>query len=449
MATEGTFQKLGQLEMWEFWAALGWSPRDAELLRAHGKALGIEVEPPPFPKRLPAPPTAPAYSRSPTPQEEKVPLVIENFVNHIVIVLDASSSMADLRQQTINVVDGQIAYMAESSKVHNQETRVTVIVFADEAQCIIWEMDVLRLPSIAEFYKPYGNTALVDATLLAIDDQLDIPTKYGDHAFLVYVFTDGQENASGKPKNSVSYYWRTPQHLIDRLNRKATELSKKNWTLACFVPDRQGITYAKSFGFPEGNIATWDATSERGMREAGEVMRRATDSYMEARSTGTRSTTNLFDIGANVVNAQAILDAGMAPVPDDDYDLIQIGVWPGQVKPADYDEKKRRKPWKSHGGRIDEFVQNVRGGQYIAGQAYYQLVEGKTERIQASKKIAVVNKKSDKVYTGPGARKLLGLPSDMECRVKPSASDEYLVYVQSKSPNRLLVPGCRLLIMKK
>lgn len=374
---------------------------------------------------------------------------IPHFVNHIAIVLDASSSMEHLRAQTIKVVDGQIAYLAQRSKELNQETRVTVIVFADKAECIIWEMDVLRLPSIAEFYKPYGNTALVDATLLAISDLSEIVTKYGDHAFLVYVFTDGEENASGKPENSISYYWRTPQTLIDKLRNKITTLADTNWTLACFVPNQTGVAHAKSYGFPSGNIATWDASTEKGMREAGETMRRTTDSYMTSRASGIRSTTNLFDIGANVVNAQTILDAGLHPIDYSEYDLVPIPPLKGLVKPDDYDEKKRRKPWKAHGGRIDEFVQGVRGGQYIVGQAYYQLVADKVEKVQASKNIAVVNKKTDRVYTGAGARKLLGLPDNMEVRIKPSASDEYLVYVQSKSPNRLLVPGCRLLIFKK
>lgn len=373
---------------------------------------------------------------------------IDHFVNHIVIVLDASSSMEHLKRQTIKVVDGQIAYLAQRSKELNQETRVTVIVFADQAECIIWEMDVLRLPSIAEFYSPYGNTALVDATLLAISDLSEIVTKYGDHAFLVYVFTDGEENASGKPKNSISYYWRTPQGLIDKLRNKITDLADTNWTLACFVPNQAGVSHATSYGFPKGNIALWDATTERGIREAGETMRRATDSYMTARTTGTRSTTSLFDIGANVVNAQAILDAGLKPLDYDDYDLVPVGVWPGQVKPADYDEKKRRKPWKAHGGRIDEFVQNVRGGQYIIGQGYYQLMEGTAVRVQASKKIAIVNKKTERAYTGAGARKLLGLPDNMEVRIKPSASDDYMVFVQSKAANRLLIPGSKLLILK-
>jgi len=361
----------------------------------------------------------------------------QNRINHVVLVLDASSSMGDsgLTQTVIKVADNIIKFLAKLSKEQDQETRITVYVFADFPQCVIYDMDVLRLPSMAEFYKPYGWTALIDATALAIDDLMMTPQKYGDHAFIMYVISDGLENRSRK-------------HSGHTLRLKISGLPD-NWTLAAMVPNTQGKIAAESYGFPRGNIEIWDSTSREGVEESGLRIEAATTSYMQARASGVRSTTNLFDISANKVNAEAILNAGLSPVPYDDYDLVQIGVWPGQAKPADWDDKKRRKPWKAHGGRIDEFVKNVNGGQYFVGQAYYQLVEGKRERIQPSKKIAVLNKKTDQLYTGAGARKLLGLPDNMEAAVKPTASDDYLVYVQSKSPNRLLVPGCRLLIFKK
>ncbi len=361
----------------------------------------------------------------------------QNRINHVALVLDASSSMGDsgLTSTVIKVSDNIIKFLAKLSKEQDQETRITVYNFADIAECVIYDKDVLRLPSMAEYYKPYGWTALIDAAALCIDDLLMTPQKYGDHAFIVYVISDGLENRSRK-------------HSGHSLRQKIAGLPD-NWTLAAMVPNTQGKLAAESYGFPRGNIEIWDATSREGVEESGLRIEAATTSYMQARATGVRSTTNLFDIGANKVNAEAILNAGLSPENTDNYDLVQIGVWPGQVKPADWDDKKRRKQWKAHGGRIDEFVQNVNGGQYFVGQAYYQLVEGKRERIQPSKKIAVLNKKTDQLYTGAGARKLLGLPDNAEQAVKPTASDDYLIYVQSKSPNRLLVPGCRLLIFKR
>lgn len=434
--------------LWVSWMKLGWSPKDVDLLRAHAGAMGIEV---PLPTGRPPRQQQGLLALAENPQpEKKGPSVAKNLINHVVFVLDSSSSMDHLTHEVVKVVDNQIAHLAQRSKEMGQETRVILYVFSSKARCVeeVFDMDVLRFPSIAEFYRPGGSTALIDATLLSLDDLELISEKYGDHAFLVYVVTDGEENASGRGTHSYQTYYRTPPELVSTLASRLGSLPG-NCTVACLVPNQSGAFEAKRFGFPAGNVAVWDATSAKGMREAGETIRRATDSYMAARATGTRSTTNLFDIGGGVVNAQAILDAGLSPLGYDEYDLVPIPPLKGLVKPADYDEKKRRKPWKVHGGRIDEFVQNVRGGQYIAGQAYYQLVEGKVERIQASKKIAVVDKDTERVYTGDGARQLLGLTSGREERVKPTGSEKYLVYVQSKSSSRLLVVGTKLLILNK
>lgn len=424
----------------------GWSEHDLEILRHHGRALGLQIQIPESLQKV----ERESFARQEPEAKKETALVskISNYINHIVFVLDASSSMDHLTSKVIKVVDNQVAYFAKRSKELDQETRISIYAFADRVKCLVWDKDVLRMPSIRELYEPYGNTALIDGTLLALNDAKKIPEQYGDHAHLIYVVTDGQENASGRAKaGSNLRYWGTPPELIKELKDRLSNLPE-NVTVATLVPDQSSAFTAKQYGFPAGNVAVWDATSERGLEEASVRMQHTTDSYMQARATGTRSTTKLFDIGANVVNAQAILDAGLKPLDYNEYDLIPIPPLKGLVKPADWDDKKRRKPWKAHGGRIDEFVQNVRGGQYIAGQAYYQLVEGKTERIQPSKNVAVVNKKTERVYTGPEARKLIGLPSDMEVRVKPTGSDDYLVYVQSKSPNRLLTVGSKLLIMK-
>lgn len=58
----------------------------------------------------------------------------------------------------------------------------------------------------------------------------------------------------------------------------------------------------------------------------------------------------------------------------------------------------------------------------------------------------MLEKKTDRVYTGPEARALLGLP-ETEVRVKPDHNDDFTIFVQSTSVNRKLVPSTRLLLM--
>src|SRR5690348_6258385 len=112
-----------------------------------------------------------------------------NIINHIVIVLDASSSMIQHSADVVKVADTQIANLADTSKFHDQETRVTICTFSSpeyhDGQIIkvpIYDKDVLRMPSMAGFYRAYGNTSLCDAMLKVIDDIEEIPMKYGDHS---------------------------------------------------------------------------------------------------------------------------------------------------------------------------------------------------------------------------------------------------------------------------
>lgn len=213
----------------------------------------------------------------------------QNYITHVALVLDASGSMSHLAEHVVKVADAQVAYLAQRSKELNQETRVTVYTFDDAVQCIKYDMDVLRLPSMRDLYKIGGLTALIDATSLALDDLAMTPEKYGDHAFVVFVLTDGGNNVNN---------WKAPdlRNQIDKLS--------DNWTVAALVPNMQGKFEAKQFGFPSDNIAVWDATSKRGLEEAVEKIKTATDVIMTGRSSGVRGSKNLFTIDATVVNAQ-------------------------------------------------------------------------------------------------------------------------------------------------
>lgn len=329
----------------------------------------------------------------------------ENYINHIALVLDASLSMSGLRENVIRVADNQINYLAQRSRELDQETRVSVYTFNDTVKCAIFDKDVLRLPSIRNYYSTSGMTALIDGTLKSLDDLAQTAQLYGDHAFLTYALTDGRENKSRARPNA----------LASRLAGLPD-----NWTVAVFVPDQTGKFEAKKFGFPPENIAVWDVSAQ-GLAEAGETIRRTTDAYMTARSTGVRGSRALFSMGADSLNAQTVSSAGLAQLPANRYRML----------PVDYDFP------------IREYVQG-KGYPYNVGRAYYQLT--KTENIQAGKGVAVVEKATGKVYTGTNARNLLGLPA-MDVRVKPDYNPLYDVYVQSTSTNRKLIHGTNLLLL--
>jgi hypothetical protein len=330
----------------------------------------------------------------------------ENYINHIALVLDASGSMNHIAREVIKVADAQIAYLARRSKELDQETRVSVYVFSSHVRCVIYDKDVLRLPSIASHYRVSGNTALIDATLKSQSDLALTPEIYGDHAFLTYVLTDGEENSSRSgPEDLLRYMITLPDH----------------WTVAVLVPDQRGKFEAKKFGFPADNIAVWDSTTVNGVVEVGETIRRATDNYMIARASGVRGSRSLFSTSPDALNSKTVKAAKLKPIASNGYKMLSV------------DER----------APIREWVQR-QGIEFRLGIAFYQLT--KTESIQAQKNIAILNRKTGKVYTGAQARDLLGLPQ-MEVRVKPDFNPDFDVFVQSTSVNRMLVPGTKLLVI--
>lgn len=372
-----------------------------------------------------------------------------NLTTHVALVLDRSVSMNHLKHKTVQVADDLVAYLAEQSKKMNQEWRVSVYSFGSEVDCHIWDMDVLRLPSMKEHYQIDGNTALVDATMLALDDGDKITEHRGDHAFLVYVITDGEENWSGRGREG-GYgmgYGRVPfKQLADQLSTRIKGL-KENRTVAVLAPNETGVGYCQQLGFE--NILLWDTSTEAGLEKAAEAIKASTNTYMEARTQGAvglRSMKGGLFVGGNV-DAQAIKAANLTPLATGKRKIVRVtktdDSFEKVVKPV---TKSRLKPEMGWFVEIEKFVKRINEGVYPVGNAFYELV--KSERVQGDKEIAVVENNTNKVYVGAGARQLLGLP-DHVVTVKPDMNPEYTIFVQSNSLNRHLPHGSQVMLVKR
>lgn len=335
-----------------------------------------------------------------------------NIINHIGLVLDASSSMRHHASKLVEVADNQTKHLALRSKELNQETRISIWVFSgsNDIRCVVWDMDVLRLPSIANFYKPEGMTAFVDAAMMSFHDMGTTSQIYGDHSFLLYFLTDGYENDSRKHNR---------MDLIQVINGL-----EDNWTIAALVPGPNEMFEAKKLGFPAGNVQIWDTTAVDGIETVGKSITDSTDAYMAARSKGMKSTTTLFDMSAGAVNKKTIKQAGLKPLDKSKYLLVPV--------PAD--------------SRIDEFTKSM-GHTFIVGRGYYQL-STRLVNVQAQKEIAVVEKSSGKVFTGDAARAMINLP-DQTVRIKAGHNPDFDIYVQSTSINRKLIAGTKYLYLTR
>lgn len=332
--------------------------------------------------------------------------LIQQYTNHIGFVVDRSGSMSHLSKQVVQVFDAQIAHLRRRSIELNQETRVSVYLFDNIVECVVFDMDVMRDISLAKLYSVRGMTALMDASGQAITDMRQIPELYSDHAFLLYALTDGQENESRKF---------TPAKLNTLINGLPD-----NWTVAALVPDAQGKFEAKKAGFPEGNIEVWSTTAV-GIETAGKTMTSATDTFMQNRAKGIRSTRNLFKMDMAGVSVKDIASK-LTELKKNMYSIYSVGST----------------------SEIRTFIENESGQVYVKGSAYYRL--DKPETVQASKGVAVRNRKNGKVYSGKDARQVLGLP-DYEIRVAPGDHGDWDIFVQSTSVNRKLLTGTEVMVV--
>jgi len=358
--------------------------------------------------------------------------ISQSLINHVVFVLDGSGSMRNLKQAVIDVFDGQIAWLAKRSREMDQETRVTVYVFDGTAECVIFDKDVLRLPSIRDLYWVRGSTALIKATMKSQEELAQTCTLYGDHAFLTFVLTDGGETDHPHLRSDLA-------RMIGRQG--------DNWTVAVLVPNQQGKTLAHDYGFPKGNIEIWDVNSATGVAEAGEVIQKATDTYFESRASGVRGSKTLFAGSAQQINAQTVAAAGLTALDSSKYVLVPVV--PNEKAPLVYSGKETRAhPNRMPCVEIGKFVRSIRQ-HYDIGRGYYELT--KSEEIGGNKDIAVVEAATGRVYVGAAARKLIGL-GDVKCRVRPMPIDSsgkppFKIFVQSQSDNRHLPKGSTLLYM--
>lgn len=332
-------------------------------------------------------------------------------INHVVFVLDESGSMNGHREAVVRVFDEQIKTLATRSVELNQETRVSLYIFNGNygPRCVVYDRDVLRLPSLKGNYSPNGGTPLARATLHALSELAQTPELHADHAFLLYTITDGAE---------------TEYTHNELLKARIRDLDRKdNWTIAALVPNIHGVRQCENLGFSTGNILVWDVSN---IETVADAVTQSTQSYMTMRAAGKRSTKGLFT--AEVKAKRKDVVASLLPVTN-----------PYAVYAH---------PTTSPRQEIRNFVEAKTGKTYLVGSAYYQLI--KPETLQANKRICLRTVPDGRLFSGTleQVRQVLNLPAGGDIKVAPGEIKDFVVFIESTSTNRHVIPGQEILVMK-
>ena len=328
---------------------------------------------------------------------------------YIGISRDHSGSMQSLKAAAMKDYNDSITAIKNASLNNNIDTIVSVVkcgVGQGVVQQEVVNSNVQILQPL-RFYTAEGQTPLFDSVGMLIDMLRTAPDVNDPNvSFLIMAITDGEEN--------YSRYWSSAK-LADQI--KILQSSDR-WTFVFRVP----TGYARhlvGLGIPSGNIQEWD-TTERGLREASERTVDAFQNYYAVRSTGVKSTDSFY---ANMAAVSASdVRAAMTDIS------IGVKIW----------------PVTKGGMMIRPFVEKQLGHGMILGAAFYQL--NKPEKaVQDYKQIIIRDKQTGSVYTGRGARQLLGLPVAGTIKLAPGDHGNYEIYIQSTSVNRKLIAGTNVL----
>lgn len=201
---------------------------------------------------------------------------------HVAIVLDRSSSMQAIREETIAGFNRQVNTIRENAK--DQEIRVSLVTFSDHSQEVFWNKDVEALKELNHGnYVPFGNTAMYDAVGNVLERLVNLPDASDPNtAFLVLVVSDGQENCSR------TFHSRTVAPLVKALTNTG------RWTFT-YVGANQDLTQiSHELNIPLQNTMTWVASSA-GSNQAWSNQQDASQVYFRSRAAGAMASTNFYD----------------------------------------------------------------------------------------------------------------------------------------------------------
>jgi len=333
------------------------------------------------------------------------------------------STIAKAAARDYNTTIEQIKVAAEKEKI---DTIVTVIKCGIRAEwnevgygrghginvkeSVNSSISVLKPLKESEYKANGQSTPLFDSVGELITILENVPDASDPEVtFLVQVVTDGEDNDS--------HIW-TARSLSDKIRKlQATD----RWTFVFRVP-RGYKNQLEGFGIPGGNIFEWEQ-SERGIQVSTQATQQGYSNYYSGRSTGQRSTqtfyTDIKDVSISTIKATLDNISG------------QVKFWTVNTP--------------EEGASIRGFCQKKlgRGKDMKKGAAFYQL--NKTEAVQDYKQIAIVDKTTTAVYSGPAARDLLGLPQFGEAKVAPGEHGQYDIFIQSTSVNRKLLQGTKVM----
>ena len=166
---------------------------------------------------------------------------------HLYMLLDRSGSMSGWEQ---DVIGGFNTFIKEQQK-EKDDCSVTLVQFDGQApyEVIIDAQDLSTVTELApNVYRPRGNTPLLDALGRMIKNAEKSEAKQAEDV-LVWVFTDGLENASR-------------EFTYEQIKALVAEKEKAGWTFMFMGAGIDSYGAGRSLGFSDDNVSNFHKSAE-------------------------------------------------------------------------------------------------------------------------------------------------------------------------------------------
>ncbi|TXH42967.1 MAG: VWA domain-containing protein, partial [Desulfurellales bacterium] len=316
---------------------------------------------------------------------------------NLVVVLDVSGSMDGPRREAAAV---QLTQMLDKVKTEfSDDSTMSVITFEYSSYT-----HIQYTGKIQNYVYPRckgGGTALNDAVAFGVKvaSTSTLPS-------LVYVFTDGEENASTQTVSTVKDF-------------VTKTLASGNITLVGIGPKPEALV---ALGIPAGNTLNWTGNAAELASKVAPAVTRGVVATATAIKEGKKSLAHFF------------------------LDIDAVSLQDAAKKCVDVTATMERRNTVQGGLAIRDYIEkHCKLYTYVDGAYFYRLVT--KEKLLKDRRIVIAHRDdtTGKLYSGPAARTLLGLPVEADVEVEPGSLGKWTVFVQSASPTRKTVRDAEFL----
>lgn len=312
---------------------------------------------------------------------------------HVILVYDESGSMCD----QLRDINAQSEAIRKQLVAELPDAMVSVLRFGTYMH---WDVDIkaAKLQPL-NLNSSRGGTALYYATIQAVQKAL-----LTSDAVLIYLLTNGGATDSDVGGATVAV---------------TSALKTNRITFACVGPE-MASGFFKGCGIPDACVRKWDGVDKAALAVVTQQAAQGVSNYAKATRAGKTKIDSFF------------------------VDVVAAGITVEKAKSSLRDLKALLRVRKINNFvDVKSFVEKELKLTLVPGAAYYQL-QNATKLVQGRR--IILQPRGQEVYlSGPGVRTLLGLPDDRDIKLEPKNLGDFVVYVQSASPTRRLLPGTTFL----